>query len=103
MNYPIKNAPPSDLAERIFGLGDPTGRSMRALVEELGLPQYYSMGPENIINNKPFILIWFTDEIFYPLLFGADYVCIGCEKYLFEIMNSEDIVIPPPSPRPPAE
>ena len=102
MDFPIRNAPPPDLAERLTKLGDPAGKDMRSIIEEVGLPQYCSMDPEHIMKNKPFILIWYTDVIFYPLLFGFDYVCIGYDNYLCEIMNS-DGSLPPPSPRPQAE
>lgn len=90
MEYEIKKQAPDDLEERVRRLGDPAGKSMREIVEALGDPQRVSMGVKNVINNEPYMLMWFNKTFFCPFLFDLDYVCIGYEKELYEILNSPD-------------
>lgn len=90
MNYTCKRQAPDDLEERARQLGDPAGRSMKEIVDVLGDPQRVSMGVKNVLNDEPYMLMWFNKTFFCPLLFGLDYVCIGYKKDVYEILNSPD-------------
>lgn len=79
---------PEDLAERIERLGEPTGKTMCEIVEVLGSPQRCSMNVRNVVENEPYMLLWHNKTLFYPLLFGLDYKCIGFEQTVYATLNS---------------
>lgn len=90
MKLNSKRQLPEDLAERVERLGDPTGKTMCEIIDVLGSPQKVSMNVKNVLKNEPYMLMWHNKTLFYPLLFGLDYKCIGFEKNIYETMNASN-------------
>lgn len=88
MKLNSKRQLPDDLEERVERLGDPTGKTMREVVDILGAPQKCSMNLKNVLDNEPYMLMWFNKVFFYPLLFDLNYICIGYEKTIYETLNN---------------